>query len=445
MQHREKILAMVAGAMGVILLANYLVNGAIDSIDKAKKDVASAEDKLQKAELKAHDLKRRNFEIQDWRATSLPSNLAIARGDYQVWLNQQADFSGLDVSPAGGGPKPMGGRDENKKPGFHLLTYHINGQGTLEQLSGFLYRFHRSNVLHRISQMTITPVKRQGEGQYTEDLQITATVKAVVMRDAVATTKWQPEIKEDARWTQKHFQEVVQYAILDRNLFKHNFEPRVSDIRDRRVGPNEDEITIRVSATDPEGRDLTYSLENQPSGMSINARSGRITFSPRNRDEDATYEDILVYVKDIGMMSRVVSKSFSVDVAKAAPEVEPPPEVPFDATKYSYITYLGNNGSGPRVVIDVRPTGEQPTLHAGETVEISGIVFTVVAIDLENERVTVSSEEKTQILNLGDSLAGFGTPVETSIRRNSGRGGSGDSRRRSSNGRSNRRGRGGRG
>ncbi len=411
MERREKILAIVAGGLLALVVGVYLIRGVFDSIANARGAVKSAENKLEDAELKAYEIGIKDDEIINWEEMSLPGDINLAKNRYQTWLNEQAAFRGQVVS-AQGQPQPIAGKNDRGEPRVFQLTYTLSGDGTLEDLTNFLYNFYSVKTLHRISSLSVRPAANRGSSEYSNDLTITARIDAIVIP---GTTTDRDLTAEDTNyWPLDQFELVVQDAILDRNLFDYNAEPQLFDIRDKRVSADESSISFNVRAEDPEGRPLSYSLQGAPPGMSIDSR-GEITFRPRDREEDATYENIVVTVEDIGMKSRQVSKTFAVEVAAAAPTPEPPEETPFDITKYTVITSLGDFGTGPEVWIDNRPEGLVHKLHANETVEIGQVEFTVVSVDLDGESVTIAAADKERVLTLGDNLTGFATPLQTAF------------------------------
>lgn len=411
MERREKLLAIVAGGLLALVVGVYLIKGAYRSIVNASAAVENAKSALEDAEILERELDNKTWDLDEWQDRSLPGDVDLAKNEYPIWLNEQATFQGQQVQPMRP-PTPLGGRDQQRKPGYYQLTYKLNGNGTLEDLTNFLYNFYSVNTLHRIKSLNVTPNSARAGSSYSEDLSIAVVVEAIAMR-GTPSDRDLAELKAEY-WQPEEFDLVVKDTILDRNLFNYNAEPTLFDVRRQRVGPDDSEISFNVRAEDPEGRQLRYSLQNEPRGMSIDSR-GQITFRPRDREEDTSYEDILVMVEDIGMKSRQVSKMFSVDVAAGAPAPDPPEETPFDITKYTVITSLGDFGNGPEVWIDNRPEGQMHKLHANETIEIGEIEFTVVNVDLDGESVTIAAADKERVLTLGDNLTGFGTPLQTAF------------------------------
>ncbi len=415
MERREKLLAIVAGSLALLLVVYYAMTSISDSITRAKAQVNNNKTAHRRLQIAESELYSMEGFIAERAYIALPANTNLAQVEYGPWLESFAPFGNLTVGPVGRPESNLGGK-------YHTLRFRLQGDGTLEDVTDFLYDFYSYDLAHRITSLTVNP-PRGREQDYTDSLSIVMTVEAISMPNAVMQSLREVTRREDY-YTRDQFEQVVQENILDRNLFAYNAEPILNNISPKTVGPNDEEISFSVSARDPEGRQLTYSLDNAPRGMRIDSRTGEITFRPSNRDEEASYEDIVVTVEDIGMKPRLKSTSFDVLVAKAAPAADPEPEIPFDATRYSYVTNIRDSSSGPMVVIDNRPMGEYHTLRPDESVEISGITFTVVSIDFENERITVSVEDTEHILKLGDSLAGLGTPVGAEFRTNS-RGGFG--------------------
>nr|NIL98747.1 hypothetical protein [Planctomycetales bacterium] len=75
----------------------------------------------------------------------------MARSLYQAWLLELVNHVGL-VGPSIDSSEPVA-----TKSGYHLLSFSVRGNGTLEQLTKFLFEFYNAVHLHQISSLNITP------------------------------------------------------------------------------------------------------------------------------------------------------------------------------------------------------------------------------------------------------------------------------------------------
>ncbi len=73
--------------------------------------------------------------------------------------------------------------------------------------------------------------------------------------------------------------------------------------------------TYDADASDPEGNTLTYSLFDAPSGMSINASTGVVSWTPTNAQALAGSHSVTVRVTDNGAPNLATDQSFSITVS----------------------------------------------------------------------------------------------------------------------------------
>jgi hypothetical protein len=153
MNRREKRLALL---VGVLLLAvggkrgldTY--RGAVEWNRGLQRD---AEQSLSMARAENARALRARRRLTAWKKGSLPTNGDIARSLYQDWLHKQFEQAGLQVSEL---------RDtsrERQRTYYEQFSFAANLQGTLAQLTQFLYGFYSAPHLHRISAASLVPTK----------------------------------------------------------------------------------------------------------------------------------------------------------------------------------------------------------------------------------------------------------------------------------------------
>jgi len=76
-----------------------------------------------------------------------------------------------------------------------------------------------------------------------------------------------------------------------------------------------------VTATDPDGNTLTFSLTIRPTGMTINSLSGLISWTPTTAGD----YDVMVEVSDNGSPVKSITQSFTIHVGQPGPANQPPP------------------------------------------------------------------------------------------------------------------------
>jgi hypothetical protein len=121
------------------------------------------------------------------------------------------------------------------------------------------------------------------------------------------------------------------------------------------------ELRAQPVASDPDGQQLTYTIENKPSWLSFASQSGEILGTPGEADV-GTYQDIRIIVSD---GQNQASVTFSVTaLATASGRATLSWNAPTERTDGSPLTdlagfrvYFGNSLDDLRYVIDVRDAG----------------------------------------------------------------------------------------
>ncbi|MFT4556852.1 MAG: hypothetical protein ACI92S_002206, partial [Planctomycetaceae bacterium] len=150
MKRSEKLLATVLlVSVGAFVIIPWIWQAFRGPVAAQETALQKATEKLDKA-VGQFDIARASVQSMTlFKEQSLSSNSAQGALAYQQWLTDLAeivaDFKGAEVTPERISPS----RDNS----YVAVRLRVTGEGTIEQLRTFLYRFHRANVLHRISSM----------------------------------------------------------------------------------------------------------------------------------------------------------------------------------------------------------------------------------------------------------------------------------------------------
>ncbi len=203
MNSREKLLVVGVGIVAVFWTATTGVSTFRDvraknyrMLKSVKKELARAE----KSDARGREAQKR---IYAWAKQSLPTDLDVAKSLYEDWLREQLIESGLYVTELN--DKSSGGG--NKR--FQEISFLVSAEGSLAQLSDFLYRFYRAGHLHRVSEANLTPSKEGGT------LVISLTIDALSLEDCKRTDR----LSERLSNTPLPPLEEVSAAIVSRNIF----------------------------------------------------------------------------------------------------------------------------------------------------------------------------------------------------------------------------------
>jgi hypothetical protein len=169
-KHRQKILAGILVAIllyfGGERLWRTAVEGPLESrrkrIDRLERDIEKRDAQLAQAQKDAEDLAL-------WEEQSLPTDPQVARSLYQAWLLKLVGSVGLV------NPNVDSGEPANRKGLYQSIPFTVQGRGTLDQLTRFLYEFYRAGHLHQIHSLAITPVARG------EQLDLSLAIEALVL------------------------------------------------------------------------------------------------------------------------------------------------------------------------------------------------------------------------------------------------------------------------
>ena len=175
MKRSEKILAL--GFLACLLL--FVIRPwewISEPIAAQKSQLKTANDKLQRT-VDQFDIAFASVRSMTlFKEQSLSSNSAQGALAYQQWLTDLAEivaeFKGAEVTPERISPS----RDNS----YVAVRLRVTGEGTIEQLRTFLYRFHRANVLHRITSMVAEAQNNSSRPRLT----IRITTEAIALRDA---------------------------------------------------------------------------------------------------------------------------------------------------------------------------------------------------------------------------------------------------------------------
>lgn len=203
-KYRKILLGGLFGMMVLWFGGDWLMRTALDEplaarharTEKLLRDIHDQErnrDKSRQSEKTLEVLKRQ----------SLPSNLEVARSQYQAWL------LGLVEHVAFGNPNVDSSEPVHRSKQFHVLAFSLRGRGSLEQLTRFLYEFYSTDFLHQVRSLSIAPI------QGTSELDLTISIEALALPQAEHKDRLNPRHATRLASVQLEDYQVV----VQRNLF----------------------------------------------------------------------------------------------------------------------------------------------------------------------------------------------------------------------------------
>ncbi len=254
MNYRKYVLPGILGVMAAVYAGDWLLNHTLKGALQSRRALTTRLEQSIAEKKRQWALVRRGCEeLTGWCSQSLPSHAEVARSLYQAWLLElvvHVDLAGPNVNP---------GELPNRDGPHRVLSFQVQGRGTLEQLTKFLFEFYRADHLHQIRSLTVTPLPN------TDELSLSISIEAMVLADAAdAHGQRRPDRLSDAHSDRLASDRLDYYrVIVDRDLFGTGGAPdavrytvltRVTYVDDR------PEATFTLQTTD----ERTVLTEGQP-------------------------------------------------------------------------------------------------------------------------------------------------------------------------------------
>ena len=177
MQPREKMLAAVVAALVTLMGAYYGYTQVGSWFDTRHRRIQSFNDEIAQKDLTINRGVRDQKRLAEWEAKSLPSNLDEARTIYRHWLAEMAEQVGLErANVEAGRPTTL--------TAYSKLPFTVRGQGTLDQVVGFLYDFHLKEQLHQIRSVSLTPITNDRSNGPRGRMEIVISIEALALPGA---------------------------------------------------------------------------------------------------------------------------------------------------------------------------------------------------------------------------------------------------------------------
>ena len=173
MSKREKTLAVVVGAVAVMMIGWKLVDKlVIEPAEQLDTRIQAANRKLENLD---QVLAQKVHYVSQWqdlasRTMAVSDEAAVTRLDAEIKaLLEKHKLQRVSVTPQGAGPL---GRTKLRQ-----VRFSVNAQGKLTDVVGLLYGFYRLPYLMRIRDLTLSPV---GKSKGTQ-LKVTARIETLVL------------------------------------------------------------------------------------------------------------------------------------------------------------------------------------------------------------------------------------------------------------------------
>lgn len=407
MKDSERLLAIGVAAAVVCLIAFLGFRYYSSAVSNRLDQLAQQDLELQKQTTQVKAALVASKKMTEYEARSLPPQPALARSLYQHWLATKGQEAGL--------------RDQVVTPGtqravqdiYVAQTFTIAGKARYEQIVKLLDDIYRVDLLHRVSKLSLKPMKDSKE------LEVTLTLDAVSVRSAPES---QALHNRPSKRLKLESPEQYQMSIVGRNIFAPaNRAPKISGVGRQKAETNRS-VNITAKASDPDPLDFVkLELTKSPTRDARLDSSGKLSWTPKKAG-DYEFE---ITARDDSFPPHVSTEKLIVTVTDPPPpppmrDPGPPPEpkLAFDQAKHTVFTAIIEVGGESEIWLFVRPTATLMKLHEGDPFEIGSIKGTIREIG-SNEFVFESLAKPTKgqrlLLSRGELLdQAVLMPVETS-------------------------------
>ena len=395
MSSSEKRLGAILLALGVMSLGYFMFTSYTTYLTELK----NTEDRLIEDNFvleRDNKLAIRDRENLNALANrSLPRDQSQAQTSYKAWLftlmEKEVGLQDVKITS-----DPIRSIDAV----YDKHTFRVSCDGSLEELTEFLFRFYAKESLHEVVSLAVKPKGYNFLG-------------IIINIDAIAVVEdlKRESINSLAVSEQLEYGGLDEYLTLmtNRNIFgPENLEPKFSgDSRIAATVGQSKSVTLTRNPGTDEQRVQTVNFridsESLPAGFVANIQDNRLTV----RGDHVGQFTFRVSASDTGLPVRTVFRDYTVKVEKPAERVVPPvrPLPPiFDTAQLAFFTSTVQINDHVEVWILRRDIDELVKLTIGDRVDIGEIVGTIREIS-QKELLIVTDSDDTLLIRAGQSLA----------------------------------------
>jgi len=160
MVSRERVLVVAFLAVGGCSLAYWGYKTQIASrLEEAETAAARARDSASRKKEEVVESRAAQLELARWEKLSLSADPNTAIPQYQAFLLdllEQSGFSEPTITP-----RSAAMREET----YWRLPFDVQAQGSMQSLITFVDAFYRTQVLHKLGRLSMTPIERNGQSE----------------------------------------------------------------------------------------------------------------------------------------------------------------------------------------------------------------------------------------------------------------------------------------
>ncbi len=379
MQRREILLLILLIAAVLVWQGGRVVSKMIfEPIEMRRADLAGLDESIGTKQVKQARLARAERQLRDWRARSLSRDPLVAQRLYQRWLTdlaQNAGFANLKVTPE---------RRIDRNEAYTTVEISVSGEATLAQAGLFLYRFYRTNLLHRVTTINLQGKDNQGDPL----LKVSLTAEGLSLTDA-------PDRKQ-----------LFPQTTLTQPLQPDDMELPVESPLRAAVGGD---FLIRIGGE--------YLTVDDVSGREWPVRERQVDGASPAVHEAGTLIEI------IPVDSAQQARSFAAiqaliprnPFAVPTPVEEPPPVAedepqppPIDVAAHTYLTGVIEHGDQRKALLFDRLNNRRSVVAEGQPFSVAGVEGIVIRIGTDH--MVFRQGDDSWRLKVGDNLRNLRRP-----------------------------------
>ncbi|MFT5528104.1 MAG: hypothetical protein ACI9HK_006092, partial [Pirellulaceae bacterium] len=392
----------------VVVIAFIYGKSAYDkSVNYRQAQIRQYEKKVRALEAKEQAALRDAGVLGEFEARALGTDVESSQTTYRSWILTECEEVGFDnilVKQQPSAPKDLGYGSSTIRV-YHNLRFTVSAKADIQQLTTFLHTFYGHGWLHRINQMTVSPVAAQ------KKMNIALTIEALAMPGADAEREL-PNVK--SKWLHHGDLDAYIKTVVHRNMFGLPNKKPAIDVSSRQSATVGKLFSTTVKGSDPDAIDTVRvrAVGDLPAGVTL-SDSGGLSWRP---EEESSIE-VKLEVYDDGFPSLTDQAVVTISASNAPPPkpyIPPPAKPKFDVSKYTFITTIvAVNGVSEAWLIE-RTSGIKHVVKEGDPVEIG--TFKGKVLTIQDRLVEFQLEEKRTLVSIGKSLSeGFDIANEDGV------------------------------
>lgn len=374
MRHREKIMAVVLLVAILVWQGGPFVwRAVVEPITVRQAELDGLNESIAAKQDEQVRLARAQKQWDDWQVRSLPPDPLDAQRLYQRWLTdlaQGAGFENLTVTPE---------RRTSRNEIYTTVDVSVSGEARLEQLCVFLYRFYRTDLLHRVTNLNL-----QGKDNQSDPvLKVSLTAEGLALVDAA------PGKRLFAQTT------VAQtFSIADEVLI----------VADPLELAAERDFLVRVGGeyldfVEFSGNKWTVRRGAEASTWAAHEVGEVVEIVPVNTDAQS---------RTLNAFRALITRNpFAVPVPEEEPAeadgvAEGPPQPSLDADEFTFLTGIISRGDQRKALLFDRLNNQRTVVAEGSPFSSAGGEVTVIRIG--SDHIVLGRGDQQWRLDVGENL-----------------------------------------